>query len=171
MAYVYRHIRHDKDIPFYIGISKGSDYSRAHHSKNRNSHWHNIIAKTDYTVEILLDDLTWEEACEKEKEFIALYGKRHDGGILCNMSDGGQGGDLGEEANIKRATTVKGKNNPKAFTFYQYTIDNKFVREWECIMDAAFEYKMHPSNISNCFRGKQKTSAGFKWLKIKLDEK
>ena len=72
MAYVYRHIRIDKNEPFYIGISSGDDYSRANSKKNRNTHWHNIVNKTDYKVEIMLDDLTIEEACKKEIEFISI---------------------------------------------------------------------------------------------------
>jgi len=94
MAYVYRHIRLDKNEPFYIGI--GSDnkgkYTRAYTKFNRSEFWNKIISKTSYKVEILFDDLTWEEACEKEKEFICLYGRINlEKGTLCNMTDGGNG--------------------------------------------------------------------------------
>ena len=77
MAYVYRHIRLDKNEVFYIGI--GSDdkgyYYRANskNNKSRNFHWSSIYNKTSILVEIMLDDLSWEEACDKEKEFIALF--------------------------------------------------------------------------------------------------
>jgi hypothetical protein len=96
MAYVYRHIRLDKNEPFYIGIGSDSDgeYKRAiARSKSiRNNIWNKITAKTDYEVEILLDDLTWEEACEKEIEFISLYGRiDKKAGSLCNLTDGGEG--------------------------------------------------------------------------------
>lgn len=48
--------------------------------------------KGGYEVEILMDDLTWEQACEKEKEFISLYGRKDLGtGALVNMTDGGDG--------------------------------------------------------------------------------
>ena len=90
MALVYRHIRLDKNIPFYIGISNGN--RRRPFAKNRNPIWSYIAQKTEYRVEIILDDLTWEEALEKEKEFIALYGRRDLGkGTLANMTDGGDG--------------------------------------------------------------------------------
>ena len=108
MAYLYRHIRLDKNEPFYIGISNNSNSNRAYSKKNRNSYWYNIVNKTDYKVEIMLDDLTWEEACEKEKEFILLYGKKNLGGYLCNIADGGNGGFLGEEVNNKRKKSLKG---------------------------------------------------------------
>lgn len=70
MIYLYRHIRLDKNEPFYIGIGKGK---RAYSKKSRNIHWLNIINSTPYEVEIILENLSWEEACEKEKEFIKLY--------------------------------------------------------------------------------------------------
>jgi hypothetical protein len=94
MAYVYRHIRLDKNEPFYIGIGSNSNnkYSRSKERRKRNSIWNNIVSKADYRVDILFDDLTWEEACEKEKEFILLYGRKDiKTGILCNMTEGGDG--------------------------------------------------------------------------------
>jgi hypothetical protein len=94
LAYVYRHIRLDKNEPFYIGIGSddSGEYSRAYIKKERNKYWHHVIKKSNYDVEILLEDLTWEQACEKEKEFIALYGRKDLGlGQLVNMTDGGDG--------------------------------------------------------------------------------
>jgi hypothetical protein len=110
MAYLYRHIRLDKNIPFYIGIGKSDDgqFKRAYSVKNRNVYWNNIIKLTSYKVEILLVDLTWEQVCEKEIEFIALYKKNTNGGTLCNISDGGGGGFLSKEINEKRKQSLKG---------------------------------------------------------------
>jgi hypothetical protein len=90
MAYVYRHIRVDKNEPFYIGI--GKEEKRCYQNVKRNSIWKAIVTKTNYTVEILFDNLTWEDACIKEKEFILLYGRKDLGtGSLCNLTDGGEG--------------------------------------------------------------------------------
>jgi hypothetical protein len=92
MPYVYRHIRLDINQPFYIGIGSDELYERSISHKSRNKHWMHIVNKIDYRIEILLDDLTWDEACEKEREFISLYGRRDLGtGLLVNMTDGGEG--------------------------------------------------------------------------------
>lgn len=95
MAYVYRHVRKDTNQPFYVGIGKSSDqgkYIRSTSGRNRNKYWRNITTKTDYSVEVMLDDLTWIEACEKEREFILLYGRKDSQtGTLVNMTDGGDG--------------------------------------------------------------------------------
>ena len=93
MAYVYRHIRLDKNEPFYIGIGKDDTYKRAYQSSKtkRSDFWHNIASK-GYEVEILMDNLTWEQACEKEKEFISIYGRKDLGqGSLVNLTNGGDG--------------------------------------------------------------------------------
>ena len=94
MAYVYRHIRFDKNEVFYIGISNINDdkYFRANSKRDRNSHWRNIIKKTDYKIDILFDNVSWDFAKEKEIELIQLYGKTLDGtGTLCNITSGGEG--------------------------------------------------------------------------------
>ena len=93
MAYLYRHIRLDKNEPFYIGISNNSDnYYRAGHKSSRNKIWKGIVGKSEYRSEIILDNLSWEEACKKEVEFIVLYGRIIDNtGTLCNLTEGGEG--------------------------------------------------------------------------------
>jgi hypothetical protein len=92
MAYVYRHIRLDKNEPFYIGIGSDEKYDRSKERYNRNGLWKIIANKSDIEIEILLDGLTYEEAKEKEKEFIALYGRKNNNtGILTNLTDGGEG--------------------------------------------------------------------------------
>ncbi len=109
MAYLYRHIRLDKNVPFYVGIGKSDlNFTRAYSTKSRNTHWTNIINLCEYKVDIILTDLTWDEAAQKEIEFIKLYGKVSQGGTLCNISDGGNGGYLGEEINQKRRKSLIG---------------------------------------------------------------
>jgi hypothetical protein len=90
MAILYRHIRLDKNVPFYIGIGKRE--SRAYSRAYRNTHWKGIVNKYGYEVEIIMTGLTLEEAYEKEREFIKLYGRADLGqGTLCNLTDGGEG--------------------------------------------------------------------------------
>jgi hypothetical protein len=92
--YVYRHIRLDKNEPFYIGIGCKKNYERAYQIKpeRRNNLWCKIFSKTTIKIEIILDNLTKSQASEKEKEFIRLYGRKDlNTGTLCNMTDGGDG--------------------------------------------------------------------------------
>lgn len=98
--YVYRHIRLDKNVPFYIGIgtkpqkynSFESEYKRAFSKDKRNKFWWAVVNKTDYKVEIIYECSTKEESKVKETEFINLYGRRDlFKGTLVNMTDGGDG--------------------------------------------------------------------------------
>lgn len=118
MPYVYRHIRLDKNEPFYIGIGSDDDnYNRSRAKTDRNKYWKNITEKTNYDIEIISDDLTWEQACEKEKEFIELYGRKHmNTGCLVNMTDGGEGcygRIISNETRLKISNSNKGKKIPK----------------------------------------------------------
>jgi hypothetical protein len=111
VAYVYRHIRIDKNQPFYIGIGSDSQYKRAFEKSRRTNIWNKIIHKTTYNVEILMDGLTWEQACEKEKEFIKLYGRKDlKTGTLVNLTNGGEGA-LGRKYKMSDETKLKMRNS------------------------------------------------------------
>lgn len=91
MAYVYRHIRHDKNEPFYIGIGSDINYKRSKQKNGRNNIWKGIAKRTTYDVEILFDNISIEESKVKEIEFISLYGRiANNDGILANLSGGGE---------------------------------------------------------------------------------
>lgn len=120
--YLYRHIRLDKNEPFYVGIGTVYDrdftkdnmqgaYERAYHKHSRNRYWKNIVAKTDYEVEILLESDDYEFIKQKEIEFISLYGRRDlKTGILCNLTDGGDGNSgISEERRMLMSLAMKGK--------------------------------------------------------------
>jgi|LakMenEpi03Aug12_release.lakeMendotaPanAssembly.Ray.scaffolds.fasta_scaffold02942_14 hypothetical protein len=90
MPYIYRHIRLDKNEPFYIGIGSDTNYKRSKDFHSRNKIWKSIASRSDYEIEILLDNLTVEESKIKEIEFINLYKRIIDNGILANLSLGGE---------------------------------------------------------------------------------
>jgi hypothetical protein len=108
---VYRHIRLDNEETFYIGIGS---IDRAFSKQNRNVIWKNIVNKTEWDVEILFEDLTWKEACEKEKEFIEMYGRKDlKTGTLANRTNGGDGiGNHTEEAKRKISLSKIGRKRP-----------------------------------------------------------
>lgn len=82
--FVYLHRRATDNRVFYVG--KGCRYR--HKSKwNRSQHWHNIVNKHGYTIEIVQNGLTEKEAFTLEIELIAKY-KEHG---LCNRTAGGEG--------------------------------------------------------------------------------
>jgi hypothetical protein len=118
MAYVYRHIRTDKNEPFYIGIGSDCNFTRANEKRKarRNKIWNDIYSKTQIEVEILFSDVSYEFACQKEIEFIKLYGRINTNtGILSNLTDGGDT-EIGRIVTLKereyRSKLFSGVNNP-----------------------------------------------------------
>jgi hypothetical protein len=119
MAIVYQHRRSDTNEIFYIGI--GKTIKRAYQKEARNVIWKAITNKCSYIIEILFENLTWEQACEKERDLIKGYGRRDLGlGSLVNMTSGGDGAigrvDSAEIISSKRERMLKANpmNNPKS---------------------------------------------------------
>ncbi len=147
MAYVYRHIRLDKNEPFYIGI--GKHYSRAYKKNDRNSLWKKIANKTDYEIEILFDDLTLGKAKEKEIEFIKLYGRiNKKTGILANLTDGGDG--------------CSGLNCKHVRKVVQKDVNNNVINIYESIIDVKGD-GFSTSGVIACCQKKTKLHKGFIW--------
>lgn len=163
MAHVYRHVRLDNNEPFYIGISAHNKYKRANSSVCRSRYWNNIVNKTDYRVDIFMDDLTWEEACEKERELITLYGRKDLGlGTLVNRTDGGDGlcgVSISNQTRLKMSKAKLGKKFSKEHrdkivkantgqkresasggnhSGARMVIDNNTGIYYDCIKDASF---------------------------------
>ena len=120
MAYVYKHIRKDNNEIFYIGISDDKTYNRAYCKKYRNRYWSFIVNKVGYEVEILYDNLTWEQACKKEIQLIKFYGRSDlKEGSLVNMTDGGEGLSHPSEetkAKIRNYNLIYGKKGEDHWT-------------------------------------------------------
>jgi hypothetical protein len=110
MFYTYMHIRLDNNKPFYIG--KGNR-RRAYVRTGRNLWWTNIVAKTDFKVEILAYWDSELDALEHEKFLIACFKDLKEN--LVNIEEGGLPGPVGrgkpksEEHKAKIAAAHQGK--------------------------------------------------------------
>ena len=152
MAYVYQHIRKDTNEPFYIGIGSDLNFYRANKFSERNEIWERIKNKTEILVEILHDNIEWEDACVIEIELIKKYGRiNNKTGILSNMTDGGEGtlnrvineetryllgnGNRGkkrtEESKLKQSEITKGVKKSKSHSekIREYRIGKKMSEE------------------------------------------
>ncbi len=152
MAYVYQHIRKDTNQPFYIGIGSDLGFYRANKFSERNEIWERIKNKTEILVEILHNNIEWEDACQIEIQLIKKYGRiNNKTGILSNMTDGGEGtlnkvineetryllgnGNRGkkrtEESKLKQSKVTKGVKKSKSHTekIRQYRIGKKLSEE------------------------------------------
>lgn len=101
--YVYEHLKPNTGEVFYIG--KGSK-NRAYETRSRNNHWTNIVNKYGLEVNIIYNNLTNQEAGQKEIDLIEFYGLDN----LCNMTQGGDGCvSLKQESKDKISNSLKGK--------------------------------------------------------------
>lgn len=177
--YLYRYIRLDKNIPFYIGIGTKtnkkigfktlkSEYHRAY-QKHNNKIYNNIISKTDYEIEIIIESDDYEFIKQKEIEFISLYGRINDNtGILCNLTDGGNGSNgliLSKETRLKIGNNNHskgkfGKNNLRSKKAYQYDLEGNFIKEWDSVSDISRYFKLKNNRIPSL---KEITFKGYQW--------
>lgn len=111
-TYVYTHTRLDNNEIFYIGIGKTKNYNRSKIIK-RSKFWTNITNKTEYKIEIIYDNLSWEDASLLEIFLIKLYGRKDlNEGSLVNLTNGGDGGNgviQSKETIHKRVLKLKGQ--------------------------------------------------------------
>jgi hypothetical protein len=113
--YVYSHIKKVGGACFYIGKGKGV---RAFSKSSRNQHWHRVVAKYDYEVVILAENLTEDEALLLEEQYIQQIGLAN----LTNQSTGGKknSGWKHQESTKKRiAQSSIEANKRKDKSFYQ----------------------------------------------------
>lgn len=106
---------------FYVGKgtwTSNKKYIRASTTCKRNVHWKRIVAKYgDFTHEIIAEFDNEQDAFNKEIELIKLYGRSIDGGILCNMTLGGEGHfglKQSEETKLKKSISMSGKVRSQA---------------------------------------------------------
>jgi hypothetical protein len=110
MAIVYVHKKKETEQIFYVGI--GKELQRAYQKKFRSDYWKSIVSKYGFDVEIIKQDISWEEACILEIELIAKYKRKCDGGFLCNITKGGDGVvgiKMTQEQKDKISNSNKGK--------------------------------------------------------------
>lgn len=104
---VYRHRRLDTNEVFYVGMGS---IKRAHEgvsSGKRSKEWKNIVNKHGYIVEVVMENITQEDAIELEELMIKEYGRKDKGlGLLVNYTDGGEGGGHGRMISDKQKEAI-----------------------------------------------------------------
>ncbi len=68
-----------------------------------------------------------------------------------------QGKKISEKLKGRKVTWKTGKSSKSIF---QYSLENKLIKEWKHTSDAV---KIYSNSIRNCAQGKQKTSHNFIW--------
>lgn len=94
---VYIHRKGDENgSPFYVGMGKPSR-AYAFSKDSRTAWWHNTKNKYGVFVEIYKEGLSIKEAYSLEIDLIEKFGRKQFGGLLVNLSSGGEYSNLGSK--------------------------------------------------------------------------
>lgn len=177
--YLYQHIRLDKNEIFYIGIGTKSkyknfksyetEYRRAYTHERRNIYWKRIVNKASYKIEILLESNDYNFIKQQEIEHIAKYQRVADGGILCNITlggDGTHGFNRTPEINKHIAEQITGVYNKRSKKAYQYNKLGYLINEFDSFNLAAKSQNLIKQNILHA-KDKSGLCGGYYWSDIK----
>lgn len=183
--FLYRHIRPDKNEPFYVGIGTvpklksvlgyRTQYMRAYNKASRPKIWQDLVKKIgSYEVEIMLESDNSQEIQNAEKFFIKLYGRKDlKTGILVNRTDGGDGIINPSETNrarMKAAGLAMSSDYDKRKLMHQYDLNGFYIKTWVSITEAANHYNLSgPAALAYACKRPENTIAGFRWSYEKID--
>jgi hypothetical protein len=150
--------------PIYVGMGTGRRFEYHFTTKLRKNESNytkfNLIKENilngNKPISIkIYDNLDRESAKLIEKDIIKHFGKKIDSsGILTNITDGG------EDTPCNKI----GGENIHSKKVYQYSIDGKFIKEWDCLREIGRTLGKSFNNIGDCCRGKSKTAYGYQWF-------
>jgi hypothetical protein len=138
--YLYTHTRLDTDEIFYVGIgtkyNHNKDYTRAKAiGSQRNIIWRGITSRTDFKINIVFENDSYQFIKGKEIELIAKHGQIiKQNGTLCNLTNGGDG-LLG----VRNYDIIK--------PVYLYRSNGEFYKEFEAYADCNKYLKITKSSI------------------------
>jgi len=180
MALVYRHIKPD-GTTFYIGI--GVTKKRAYSKHGRNRYWKNTVNKYGYEVQILTQNISYEDAKEYEKILISYYGRKDLSlGNLVNLTDGGEGSkNINEIERVKKRQRLIEYNKIKDYSFTQSNeyknkmrlsclgknskkiLDTQTNKIFNSLKEASEFYKINYSVLSEMINNKRKNKTNLIW--------
>lgn len=165
---VYRHVTSDTNKVFYVGIGTKS---RPFTKSKRSAYWQNITKKHGYRIEIIAEDLLFEDAVELEEFLISIYGRLDiKTGCLCNLTDGGEGTtNVTQEAREKISASRKGvRNLPIDYKATQETC--KKISDARKGKTSTFKGKFHTEKNKALIREKRKLQTFNKETLLKKSE-
>lgn len=150
--YIYKWYFKDTGKVFYIGKGKGRRYRD---KKDRNDKFIKYVNKFDCTSEKIIENLTEQEAYEKEIELISYYKSIEQ--CECNFTPGGDA-----------PPTFYGHFAPNRRIVIQLSLNGEFIKEWECIKYIEVHFNISNSLITRVCRQNKKgdiaTAKGFIWI-------
>ena len=156
---VYKHTSPSGKV--YIGITcQNPKYRWANGNGYKGQGFYYAIQKygwENFKHEILEENLTEEEACEKEKVYIKLYNSRNKN-YGYNRTNGGE-------------NALSGSDNFRARKILQCDLDGNIIKKWNCITDAADSIGLAKTTINNCLSKEKASAGGYMWFYLEDKDK
>lgn len=157
--YIYVHKKLTNNSVFYVGRGKGR---RKNTKQNRNLHWQRIVEKHGFSVEVIEENLTFEEANTKEIFWIQKF--RDEKLVLANITLGG-GGVSGRSRTEceKQSISIKLTGKPHSDEHKAKMLGNKngvgkrsddFRKKMSEIMKGKPKSEIHREKLKNALKGK-----------------
>ena len=149
--YVYLYLREDK-TPYYVGKGRNR---RAY-----NNHKHTPVPPRDRII-LLKENLTNEEAMKLEKTLISFYRRKCEGGLLINLTEGGEGLEGHKHTEETKRKISEKKKGCRAY-FVAHTEESK-----EKLRQAQLGRKASPETrkkLSEQRKGRVPWNKGKKWV-------
>lgn len=160
---VYKHTFPNGKI--YIGITRRKPSIRWKNGKgyHSNIYMQNAINKYGWNNvkhEIIKTNLTLDEACKLERQFIDNF-KSDIREFGYNIESGGtQGKEISNETRLKMSEAVKKQRYKYSKKVYQYDLQGNFIKTWFCIIDAIHSLNLKDkarNAITECCKGRSTT--------------
>lgn len=171
---VYRHRRLDNNQIFYVGIAKYN--TRPYDKILRSNFWKNITNKTNYTIEIIAKNLDKESAIDLEIFLIQEYGRiNNKTGILCNMTDGGEGRFNSKHsektllklrnAKLNKKLSIKTKEKMSKNSYRCRKVINTSTNIiYNTLKEVSILFNIKPSTLSHYLNNTRTNKTTFKYL-------
>ena len=159
---VYRHVRLDTNEVFYVGI--GGNEKRAYVTGRRSKWWNKITDKTEYRVDILFDDMSWDETklkMSKAQKGRTVSVETRD--KISKSNTGKASHKKGVRPSDKEVARLQELNNKRKKPVLQLDLNGKLIKIWESALQAKREGGYHQGHVNACCLGNSKTHKGFIW--------
>ena len=155
-----------KDIPNYEGLYQASNLGNIRSLKNR---WGNRIeprlVKQQKTKKgykrVRLSKKNKSKTFMVHRIIYITFIKDIENGLEINHKDFNR--ENNKINNLEMITHTNNVRYSKAKPIIQLSLNNEYIRKWDCIRDVEKEIGIDHRQICSCLLGKQKTCHGYKW--------
>jgi predicted GIY-YIG superfamily endonuclease len=159
--YVYELINHYGTIEYVGETTRPKERMNQHTKRKPDGNHGKFYGRQDLVMNIVAVFDNRKGARELEGRLKLDYGMEHT--ERTSVSKAGKiGGKIGGRKNVESGHLAKIHIKNK-IAILQYTLSGDFIKEWDSGSDASKELKINKGDLSQCCKGKLKTTGGYVW--------